>query len=514
MTASNALTRSTTRHAVMLEGLKTEEVNQFASTLKKIDRHLRLSLSGTDLTEFSRTRMEKQLKAVEKALSEIFSNYYDKLAGHLLPLADYEAEFEARNLDNAIAQDDVETVIPPPRQVRAAVLSTPLSVRGPDGGKLLEPFIKDWTKVEKKRITGAIRQGFFEGQTNAQIIQAIRGTRKNGYRDGILAITKRNAGAVVRTSVQHVASAARFETWQANSDLVVGYRWTSTLDGRTSKQCRSLDGAVFQFGKGPRPPIHINCRSTTVAALDSRFDSLKIGRKRASKDGPVDGNITYYEWLKGESPEFQDDVLGPTLGEVFRHGGLSAQRFAELNLDRNFRPITIREMREKEPQIFATADRGVKAEPVTASSFKRVHRLLEKQVPEHSDLGTLELRNRLAKGYKWEVATLSKETQKLFGAKTNKVWVSDDTLVKQIRNRKGQPITLESYQLVDGIISHSDDVVILNEKNVSFLKRDNGKWYQVIAKTTADKKEIYVVSLNKVRDSDYLRIVRRGKKKR
>ncbi len=171
-------------------------------------------------------------------------------------------------------------------------------------------------------------------------------------------------------------------------------------------------------------------------------------------------------------------------------------------------------MREKEPQIFATADRGVKAEPVTASSFKRVHRLLEKQVPEHSDLGTLELRNRLAKGYKWEVATLSKETQKLFGAKTNKVWVSDDTLVKQIRNRKGQPITLESYQLVDGIISHSDDVVILNEKNVSFLKRDNGKWYQVIAKTTADKKEIYVVSLNKVRDSDYLRIVRRGKKKR
>lgn len=75
----------------------------------------------------------------------------------------------------------------------------------------------------------------------------------------ICVIGNRNAASVVQTAIQHVATTARMETLKANSDVVLGYRWVSTLDRKTSQQCRGLDGMRFDLGKGPLPPAR--CRS-------------------------------------------------------------------------------------------------------------------------------------------------------------------------------------------------------------------------------------------------------------
>lgn len=349
MTASKLL-NSTIRNQVYLEGLKSEEVNQFAAFLRQIDRDLRQRLTADDLTQMSRTRLEKLLREVKRSLNGIFSEYYDELAGHLTDLATYESEFEAKNLANAIDSPDFESVIPAPEQVRAAVFSSPLSVRGADGGKLLEPFVKDWIASDVKRLTGAIRQGFFEGQTNFQILQSLRGTKSLGYKDGVIATVDRHAKAIVRTAVQHTASTARMETWKQND--IEEYQVVATLDGRTSAICRSLDKKVFEIDKGPVPPFHIQCRSTTVAKLPSKYDVLDKGATRASKDGPVDAGLNYYEWLQTQDPDFQDDVLGPVRGKLFRDGNLSPNRFASLQLDKNFKSLTLDDMRRKEPNAF------------------------------------------------------------------------------------------------------------------------------------------------------------------
>ncbi|WP_163836865.1 minor capsid protein [Spartinivicinus ruber] len=362
---NNPLFDFTVRNQVFLEGLKSGEVNQFTAFLKQIDKEIKLRLIENDLTTFSRTRLEKLLKSIQKALANIYSAYYDELAGSLIDIAEYQAELEAKTLDAAVSESQAELpeikrkqfepTIPAATQIYAAVFATPLSVRGVDGGKLLDAFIKDWAKVERQRVVGAIRQGFFEGQTNAQIIRNIRGTRANNYRDGLLAISSRNAEAIVRTSIQHVASVARFETWKANDDILEGYRWVSTLDSSTTPVCRSLDGMQFELGKGPKPPAHIRCRSTTIAVLSKEFSFLSEDRTRASKDGPVKGGLTYYEWLKTQPASFQDKALGKTRAKLFRNGGLSAERFAALNLGRNFKPLTLDQMRKLEPAAFERA---------------------------------------------------------------------------------------------------------------------------------------------------------------
>lgn len=345
------------RHGVFLERLKSGEVAKFAPFLKQIDKAIRERLSGDDITDFTRARLEKLLEAVDGLLLGIFTAYTEQLNLDLIDLAQYEASFEASTLSQ-IGPATFEAVVPAVAQIRAAVLTNPLSVRGADGGKLLDAFIQGWASTERNRVVNAIRQGFFEGQTNSEIVKAIRGTKALQYKDGILATTDRNASAIVRTAVQHVATQARMETLKENSDVVQAVEWVSTLDSRTTPTCKSLDGKRFKIDEGPRPPIHINCRSTVVPI--TRFSEL-FGKDatRASKgaDGAkqVDASLSYYEWLKSQPASFQDAALGKARAKLFRDGGLNAERFSALQLDRQFKPLTLDQMRKLEPLAFERA---------------------------------------------------------------------------------------------------------------------------------------------------------------
>jgi SPP1 gp7 family putative phage head morphogenesis protein len=353
MSVSVALLEANIRSQVLLERLKSGEVRKFEPFLREIDRMLRDKLALQELSTFQRTRLESLLREVDSLLGTIFGRYTQQLQADLLQVADYQSGLEARSIGNAVAS--YVPNIPSDTQIKAAILSQPLSVRGVGGGKLLQAFISDWSKSERDTLTGAIRQGYFEGQTNAQIVQRIRGTKALKYADGLLDVTSRHANAIVRTSIQHVAGVARFETWQANTDIVKGYEWVSTLDSRTTVICQSLDGRVFELGGGPVPPAHVNCRSTTTPVLDDSFSFLRKGAERASQDGPVPASETYYSWLKGQPAAFQNEVLGKSRAQLFRDGGLSAERFAALQLDRNFQPLTLDEMKRLEPLAFERA---------------------------------------------------------------------------------------------------------------------------------------------------------------
>lgn len=349
-----ALIDVATRQQVLLERLKASEVKKITPFLKRIDADLRDQLTAADITSYSKSRVERLIKGVDVMLAGVLDDYKSDVMGSLDDIAVHAAEIEGKTLDS-ITTSNFETVIPSAEQVIAAIRTSPLSVRGPDGGKLLDPFISDWTKAERSAVTGAIRQGFFEGQTTDQIIRKIRGTASNQFKDGLLQITKNHAQAVVQTAIQHAASTARLETLKANTDIANQYQWVSTLDGRTTQQCRSLDGQKFSYGQGPVPPIHIRCRSTIVPVLNDEFAWLSKDATRASKDGYVSQDETYYDWLKRQPAEFQDAAIGKTRAKLFRDGGLSPEEFAKLNLGKNFAPLTLDEMRQLNGEVFMRA---------------------------------------------------------------------------------------------------------------------------------------------------------------
>lgn len=350
---------ATVRHQVFLERLKADQVKKLSPFLVKIRREIESKLGRAPLTKFSRARLGRLLADVNLLMDKHLGQYQKQLTLDLRILAGQEAAFEAEALTLAVKNPSFEAVIPTANQAAAAAFSAPLSVRGAQGGKLLTPFLKDWTRVQKATISGIIRQGAFEGQTNALILRNVAST-------GIAKMDRQGA-AVVQTAIQHISSVARQETYLQNDDLVKAYEWVSTLDEKTSEICQGLSGRTWPVGEGPLPPAHINCRSSTVPVLDEGFDFLKTGGTQSAKFGPVSSDETYFSWLKKQPAAFQNQAIGPVRGKLLRSGGLSADEFQALRLNKNFQPLSLKRMQELQPLAFEKA--GISINPKTGRVF-------------------------------------------------------------------------------------------------------------------------------------------------
>jgi SPP1 gp7 family putative phage head morphogenesis protein len=347
--ARSALTNSAVRHQVMLERLKAAEAREFNKLIPILERQVRETLArlGDPVTSLTRARLNGLLRELRAAQTAALGKAQDKLLKRLRNIAAYEANFEAASL-TAQTPRGVTIAAATGEAAWASATAVPLSATG----DLLEPFVKEMTSREVSTINKVIMRGYSEGWTNDEITRVLRGTKKLKYKDGLMANLGKHNATLVRTSIQHVSNQAREATWAEND--ITKYRWVSTLDGRTTSQCRSLDGKIFEVGKGPRPPIHMNCRSTTVAIIPG-LENLSDLLTRASQDGQVKGSMTYYEWLKTQSTQFQDTVLGPTRAKLFRDGGLSSERFAQLQLGTAFEPLSLEEMQKLEPLAFRRA---------------------------------------------------------------------------------------------------------------------------------------------------------------
>jgi len=356
--ASPELIEIATRHQVFFERLKTHDANQFDSFLRRMDDDLRKQLTKKDITEFTRARLNRQLEFVGALIDDVYQDYKRVWKDQLIDAGQYEAEFEQKSLNKVVINR--EFALPTETQLSAAIFGNPLSVEGVYQGALLDQFFDDVSGNTKTRVTNAIRLGYAQGQTTQQVIQRIRGTAARNYTDGLMNLSKRDAEIIARTSLQHVSSQARESVWKRNSDIIKKVRIVATLDNRTTQICRSLDSQEFPIDSGPRPPFHIRCRTSTTAVLDDRFAILEKGATRAARD--ADGNSvsvpakeTYYDWLKRQSADFQDEVIGKTRGKLLRDGGLSSQRFAELQLGKRFEPLNIEQIKKLEPLAFERA---------------------------------------------------------------------------------------------------------------------------------------------------------------
>ncbi len=127
--------------------------------------------------------------------------------------------------------------------------------------------------------------------------------------------------------------------YQANADVVKAVEWVSVLDSRTTLLCASRDGMIMPVGSGPRPPAHYGCRSTMAPVVGDIVGVEKFERK------------TYPEWLKGQSVEVQNEVLGPTRGKLFRQGGVTINQF----VDRKGATLTLEQLRRADASAFERA---------------------------------------------------------------------------------------------------------------------------------------------------------------
>lgn len=341
------------RRQAILERLKSGEVVNFAREIAKVEKLIRRAFADLegDISGMSRTRLNAFMIQLQKDQAAIFSAGTQAFLKRTADIAAVYMAQELLDLKNTVDVRGTRLNDFTKKDLFKKVIQRPLST----DGDLLEPWIKDFTNRETYRVTKAIRAGHSRGLTNQELVQKLIGTKARKYKDGILQTTRRNGSTIVRTSVQHVASSARHEVWEGNPDVVSRYRFLATLDATTSPICRSLDQQEFDFGQGPIPPVHPNCRSTTIPVLNPKFSFLEKGRTRSGEEGPVGAGVTFYGWLRTQPVAKQRDVLGVTRAKLFANGGLSAERFRQLQFDKNFAPLTLAEMSKLEPEAFKRA---------------------------------------------------------------------------------------------------------------------------------------------------------------
>lgn len=343
-TASALLQDEAINHAHDLHRFSVGVVQRMVAVLNRADASLVAQLTEAlmrlERDSFTVQRLEAVLASVPRINAEAYATVLDALQPEIQGLARVEAAGQVGAFKAALPSV-VQIQFPiagiSAEQVYAAALSRPFQ------GRLL----KDWAaNLEQSRlgmIRNAVRAGYVEGQTTAEIIQKVRGTRALKYADGLLNKPRHELAAVVQTALSHTAQTARAVMTDANADLIKATRWVSTLDTRTSPQCRIRDGLTYTpdthkpighsvpWGDGPGR-LHFNCRSVSVPVLKSwrelgiPIDDMAPGT-RASMDGQVPADLTYAEWFGKQSTARQEDILGPARYALMQKGKVSLDSF-------------------------------------------------------------------------------------------------------------------------------------------------------------------------------------------
>jgi SPP1 gp7 family putative phage head morphogenesis protein len=299
-------------------------------------------------------RLRAILAQLKDSLAGWAGDATELTATELQGLAELQSEFVAEELRKALpagARTAVNTVeISPqfaqsvvttdPTQINVVALSDDLfaAVQGAPqtfsltaaqgatitlpNGEVISKAFRGIAVDQAERFSQVVRQGLLTGETTPDIAKRLIGSLQFGEQAKTVgqlvaaggqatAVADNQLIALVRTSINQVANTASQQVYEANQDITKKYRYVATLDTRTSAICRALDGREFEYGKGPMPPQHFNCRSTTVPIIDSDILPPSTTATRASKDGQVPINQSYGEWLAKQPRSVQAEALGP-----------------------------------------------------------------------------------------------------------------------------------------------------------------------------------------------------------
>lgn len=150
-----------------------------------------------------------------------------------------------------------------------------------------EHFSKD---LKENLVTGLIR-----GENLDRMASRIRQR---------MGVSQSAAKRLVRTETAYIYEQATKDAYQECG--IEEYEYLATLDNRTSEVCQKLDGKHFRVrdalpGKN-YPPMHPNCRSTTVCYFPDEKEKKKQGSRLAKDEEgkyyEVPAEMTYKQWVK------------------------------------------------------------------------------------------------------------------------------------------------------------------------------------------------------------------------
>jgi SPP1 gp7 family putative phage head morphogenesis protein len=389
-TANEALFDALVRHQTYLMRFSGSVRNRMLAILDATEDSLAMLIrdrlrAGTGLNSSEAVaRMEKLIDSIDSVRSDAWKKAADDLQQQMIDLAIKEPAL-FQSILATVSPVVLETTLPSARLLRAIVMTRPFQ------GRVLREWAQTMEAEDLRRIHSAVQMGMVAGESSAAIARRVIGTGELKGADGITELTRRQVTAITRTSTQHVANSARSEFLRDNADIVTEEQFVATLDSRTTPVCKANDGKRFPLDSGPRPPLHWQCRSLRIPALNGEmlgmrpakastqqqllrefseenkltgikkrddiprgmkgsFDSFS--RKRIRElTGRVPASTSYQQWLERQSRAFQEDTLGKTRAKLFREGKLPLDKFVAADGSE----LTLAQLAVKQKEAFRAA---------------------------------------------------------------------------------------------------------------------------------------------------------------
>jgi len=371
---AESIPNSVFKHAIDLNRYSNNVSKKLVTSFNRIIINATKELKGMDeevyASSYRAKRLRKVLGTLKTSLNKWEGDSAKLLKKELQGLAGVEAEFALAQLlqrvpdadgiirEISIGGDFAQAVVESdPTELNRFLLSDRLEEKvlpttretfqlgAKDGATITLPngqplgrALRGISEASADKFRMIVQDGLLTGETTDKIVRQLIGSQ-GGMRFASPAVNVKQlaqAGGqltglanhqvmtLVRTSVTQVSNVASQKTYKANREITDKYMFVATLDSRTSLVCASKDGKEYEYDEGPFPPLHFNCRSTTVAVPNWAKLKKEYGierpsdeRTRQSADGPVPAKERYGDWLAKQDADVKKDVLGATKAKYF-----------------------------------------------------------------------------------------------------------------------------------------------------------------------------------------------------
>lgn len=323
MSSRQYLADVATRHAVFIQRYGGGQSKRAEKLLFNLHTKIAKRLE-TETSLFAKDRLKKVLLDIDALAMVSFEDISAFIHSSNIDLLRQESLFEVELLDKSTSDNITSFTAPTDQQLEFALKNKTMGLV--DGkGMTVQDAVDQFSRSKRKHITQTIRDGILLGDSTDKIVKELSTVIKKLHR--------RQLESLVRTATNHSATVARLATFEANSDVISGYRWLSTLDSRTTLICAGRDNKFYALDSGIVPPAHWGCRSTIIPEIKPEYDigsdltGERFARDADGKRIEVSDKLTYGGWLKQQPKEFQVEVLGKTRAKLFRSGKIKIEQF-------------------------------------------------------------------------------------------------------------------------------------------------------------------------------------------
>jgi SPP1 gp7 family putative phage head morphogenesis protein len=333
------------RHQVYLEGVKAGMQQHFRKFLIELYGEFAklIATSGyQQVDEFKRVELQRFIYFFQQAQARVYNQYTQQLIDLLKQFLGIDLsvisvlyaeasskptsqhnDSERKALVTMSSNRSLETLAPQRDQLWASFQQEVNPASGQTLGEMLVNFGKSSTTVVSQRL----RAAYVNGESLKETMASIVGTKPSSLSDGLFSRFSAQNDALIATIIQQMSAVAQASI---ASKLYSKYQWVAILDSRTTVICRSRNGNLYDYGKGPLPPAHWFCRSKAVTLTEG--------------DALHDIPATYYAWLRTQPRKLLEDMLGSAVAAKIVAGNPTVQ---DISIRDAVRPLTATQFHSK-----------------------------------------------------------------------------------------------------------------------------------------------------------------------